>query len=193
MMTGLALLALSLSAAGAARPARAGSFYTLKDLGTLPGGTNSSGWVVNASGQVTGQSNSGGNIATHAFLSGPAVGRWKTSAPSAGPAAPAEPSTPPAKSSDLRTSRATWRRAFLYSGGRMLDLNSLIAPGSGFTLTSALGISDLGYIGSRPQKKTAIGPLLLPIDPGPPRTSHRPPRRPIPPEGRSFLQTLRAS
>jgi probable HAF family extracellular repeat protein len=36
--------------------------------------------------------------------------------------------------------------AFLYSGGQMLDLNSLIAPGSGFTLVQANGISDSGYI-----------------------------------------------
>jgi probable HAF family extracellular repeat protein len=28
----------------------------------------------------------------------------------------------------------------------MTDLNTLIAPGSGFTLTYALGISDNGYI-----------------------------------------------
>src|SRR5262249_23978280 len=31
--------------------------------------------------------------------------------------------------------------AFLYNGGRMLDLNDLIAPGSGFTLEIAHGIS----------------------------------------------------
>ena len=36
--------------------------------------------------------------------------------------------------------------AFLYSSGQMLDLNSLIAPGSGLTLTKAYGISDNGYI-----------------------------------------------
>jgi probable HAF family extracellular repeat protein len=36
--------------------------------------------------------------------------------------------------------------AFLYSGGQMLDLNSLIATGSGFTLIQATGISDTGYI-----------------------------------------------
>jgi probable HAF family extracellular repeat protein len=36
--------------------------------------------------------------------------------------------------------------AFLDSGGQMLDLNSLIAPGSGFTLQYATGISDTGYI-----------------------------------------------
>jgi probable HAF family extracellular repeat protein len=36
--------------------------------------------------------------------------------------------------------------AFLYSGGQMLDLSSLIAPGSGFTLQEAFGISDTGYI-----------------------------------------------
>jgi probable HAF family extracellular repeat protein len=36
--------------------------------------------------------------------------------------------------------------AFLYSSGQMLDLNSLIAPGPGFTLLVANGISDTGYI-----------------------------------------------
>lgn len=36
--------------------------------------------------------------------------------------------------------------AFLYSGGSKFDLNSLIAPGTGFTLTRASGISDTGFI-----------------------------------------------
>ena len=36
--------------------------------------------------------------------------------------------------------------AFLYSGGQMLDLNSLIAPSSGFALQWATGISDTGSI-----------------------------------------------
>jgi probable HAF family extracellular repeat protein len=41
---------------------------------------------------------------------------------------------------------ATAVHAFLYSGGQMLDLNNLIAPGSGFTLTEANGISNNRYI-----------------------------------------------
>jgi probable HAF family extracellular repeat protein len=36
--------------------------------------------------------------------------------------------------------------AFLYSGGQMLDLNNLIAPGSGLGLEVAYGISNTGYI-----------------------------------------------
>ena len=36
--------------------------------------------------------------------------------------------------------------AFLFSNGVLTDLNTLIAPGSGFTLTGAEGISDTGFI-----------------------------------------------
>jgi probable HAF family extracellular repeat protein len=75
MMTGLALLALAVSAAGMARPARAEILYTLKDLGTLPGFDSLSiGQAVNDSGQVAGYSSNAGPTATHAFLSGPGGG-----------------------------------------------------------------------------------------------------------------------
>lgn len=36
--------------------------------------------------------------------------------------------------------------AFLYSGGAMVDLNSLIDPNSGWTLFDATGINDRGQI-----------------------------------------------
>ena len=36
--------------------------------------------------------------------------------------------------------------AFVYTNGQLLDLNSLIAPSQGITLTSASGINDLGQI-----------------------------------------------
>jgi probable HAF family extracellular repeat protein len=133
-----------LSAAGVARPARAGISYTLKDLGTL-GGTYSIAYAVNASGQVAGGAQGGPNGG--GFLTGPDGG-------------------PPLK--DLGTlggdfsqglavnasgqvvgasSTADFQiHAFLYSGGRMLDLNGLVAPGSGLTLIDARGISDNGYI-----------------------------------------------
>jgi probable HAF family extracellular repeat protein len=72
----------------------------LTDLGILPGGDCSFGFVVNASGQVVGDATIAGG-AGHAFLD---------------------------------------------SGGQMVDLNDLIAPGSGWTLTDAFSISDTGYI-----------------------------------------------
>jgi probable HAF family extracellular repeat protein len=72
-MTGLALMALALSAVGVARQVRAEVLYTLKDLGTL-GGTSTFGYGVNASGQVAGNSYIAGDGAHHAFLSGPGGG-----------------------------------------------------------------------------------------------------------------------
>ena len=50
------------------RSSRAPTGGALKDLGTLLGGLNSSGYGVNASGQVAGVSDT--NFASHAFLSG---------------------------------------------------------------------------------------------------------------------------
>src|SRR5262245_11182933 len=44
--------------------------YIVTDLGTL-GGTSSSAFGVNASGQVTGSSTTSGNSATHAFVWSP--------------------------------------------------------------------------------------------------------------------------
>jgi probable HAF family extracellular repeat protein len=76
MRTGLALMALAMSAGGVARPARADTVYILKDLGTLPGGTNSQGRGVNDFGQVTGIADLAGG-APHAFLSGPGGGALK--------------------------------------------------------------------------------------------------------------------
>jgi choice-of-anchor C domain-containing protein len=122
----------------------------LKDLGTLSG-DGSGGYAVNASGQVAGWSFIAGG-AQHAFLSGPGGGPLK------------DLGTLPGFNSSYSYSEGLGVNdygqvvgdsgnltsgpfiAFLYSGGQMLDLNSLIAPGSGFTLMSASGISDTGYI-----------------------------------------------
>ena len=73
----------------------------MTDLGTL-GGTSSFGEGINASGQVTGDSNTTGNAALHAFLYTPANG--------------------------------------------MVDLNTLLPSGSGWTLISAFAINDAGQI-----------------------------------------------
>jgi probable HAF family extracellular repeat protein len=57
------------------------------------------------------------------------------------------------------------QHAFLYSGGQMFDLNSLIAPGSGFTLTGAGSISDTGYItaGGTAPDGSVHAFLLIPV------------------------------
>ena len=170
-ITRLALMALAVSTAGAARPARAETLYTLTILGNLPGGTSSGGSAVNNSGQVAGAADTAGGV-SHAFLSGPGGGPLQDLGTLPG--------------GDFSLGRAIndsgqvvgtagiaggAGHAFLYSGGQMLDLNSLIAPGSGFTLTGVSGISDTGYItgsGTAPDGHThafLLTPLALVPEP----------------------------
>jgi choice-of-anchor C domain-containing protein len=110
----------------------------LKDLGVLPGASESEGFGVNASGQVAGES--GG----HAFLSGSDGGPLQDLGPGSGLAVNESGQVVGYATVAGSSSGAT--HAFLYSDGLMVDLNSLIAPGSGFTLVQANGISDNGYI-----------------------------------------------
>jgi probable HAF family extracellular repeat protein len=141
----------------------------LKDLGVLPGGTYTQGLAVNASGQVTGAAGTAGG-AQHAFLSGPGGGPLQ------------DLGTLPGLTSSLGFAvndsgqvvgnssgpLLPVGHAFLYSGGQMLDLNSLIAPGSGFTLVQAYGISDTGYItgyGTAPNGQTHAFLLTLVPEP----------------------------
>ena len=55
--------------------------------------------------------------------------------------------------------------AFLYSGGTMVDLNSLLVPGSGWTLKRAYAINNAGQIagwGADPFGGTQVAFLLTP-------------------------------
>jgi probable HAF family extracellular repeat protein len=118
------------------------------DLGTL-GGTRSQENAINSSGQVTGMSFTAFDLAQHAFRS--------------------SPNGQPVSITDLGTLGGTNSygyaintfgvvvgysdmpggggniHAFIYDA-QMRDLNSLIAPGSGWLLGTALGINDLGQI-----------------------------------------------
>jgi probable HAF family extracellular repeat protein len=109
----------------------------MQDLGTLPGAINSVAYAINNLGQVVGYAGHaflyvngvlhdlgtlGGNASTALALndSGAVVG-WANNAAGA-------------------------QRAFLYSGGALVDLNSLLPPGSGWELLEATGINDSGQI-----------------------------------------------
>ena len=118
----------------------------LADLGTL-GGLNSFGYGVNASGRVVGISDITGNAASHAFLSGAnggALADLGTLGGSTSYGYGVNASGQVVGYSDTTGNAAG--HAFLYSGGVMIDLNDLIAPGSGLVLTTAQAISDTGLI-----------------------------------------------
>ena len=131
---------------------------SLKDLGTLEtadGKSTGTSYAmgINSSGQVTGSSST--YSGEHAFLTGPngaglqdlgtLSGSLHTT--SVGEAVndagqvvgystfPFDPNNP-----------FDTQHAFLFSDGSMKDLNSLIAPGLGFTLTNAISISNTGFI-----------------------------------------------
>jgi probable HAF family extracellular repeat protein len=99
------------------------------DLGILPRGTNSEGFAVNDSGQVAGYFFTTGGV-LHAFLSGPGGGPLQDLGTLGGTNSFGEAvndSGQVVRESDTAGGAID---AFLYSGGQMLGLNNLIAPGS---------------------------------------------------------------
>jgi len=131
----------------------------MEDLGTL-GGTISYGVSINDSGQVAGFSSLAGAQAIHAFL-------WSQGG------AMQDLGTLPAGASNYATGInktgqvvgfTSDQRAFLYDGGSMVDLQDLIDPASGWVLTAAQDINDLGQIvgyGSHTVGGTVVGTAFL--------------------------------
>jgi probable HAF family extracellular repeat protein len=120
----------------------------LKDLGTL-GGTYSVGYAVNASGQVAGHSpTQPSNIPGHAFLSAPNGGTLKDLGTFGGSFSSGMGINDQGDVvGESYPSGDTIAHAFLYtSANGMRDLNSMIKPGTGFTLSYATSINNLGQI-----------------------------------------------
>ncbi len=137
------------------------------DLGTLGG--SSRPYDVNDADEVVGASEfNGGNGATHAFLwqSGPGMIDLGTLGGPSSTARAINNAGDVVGVSDIAGSGGY--HAFLYSSCQMLDLNDLIAPGSGWSLNSANAINDHGSIvgfGSYDGNNAAF--LLTPIQPAP--------------------------
>jgi len=121
----------------------------LSDLGILPGGRNSAGYGVNASGQVAGWADiaEGSNTYHHAFLSGPNGGTLQDLGTLNGVTSEAHAVNDRGQVVGFFSTNDGSSHAFVYSGGVMTDLDSLLTPLSSFKLLyAAYSISNDGYI-----------------------------------------------
>ena len=121
----------------------------LSDLGILPGGRNSAGYGVNASGQVAGWADiaEGSNTYHHAFLSGSNGGTLQDLGTLNGVTSEAHAVNDRGQVVGFFSTNDGSSYAFIYSGGVMTDLNSLLTPLSSFKLLyAAYSISNDGYI-----------------------------------------------
>lgn len=128
---------------------------TMDDLGTIGGSTGSSvAYDINASGEVVGNSYVNNTSIYHAFLyngttmidltPGAAYANYNSLAYGINTAGQAVGSL----STDAFTlgGNSFSSHGFLYSGGVLTDLNTLVNPTQGWTILSAYGINDAGQI-----------------------------------------------
>ena len=115
-----------------------------QDLGTL-GGSASQPNAINNSGQVAGMSYTGGGSTWHAFLYCPG-GTMQDLGSLGGTGGVAWDINDAGRVVGYSYTADGALHAFLYTGGAMLDLNSLVAPASGWELQSATGINDSDQI-----------------------------------------------
>jgi len=152
----------------------------LKDLGLL-GATgsitdstlNSQSRGVNQRGQVTGSSQIVASFGIHAFLSGPNGGTpLQDLGTLSGDYSGGEDVNASGQVVGLSTYPGSTGQydthAFLYSGGVMTDLNSLIPQDSGIILTEGLAISNSGYILATGIVGGATHTILLTLGAAPP-------------------------
>jgi probable HAF family extracellular repeat protein len=110
----------------------------MQDLGTLLGTTNSIAYAINNLDQLVGYSEHG------AFLYSGGV-RYDLGT-LGGTASQALALNDLGEVVGFADTAAGARHAFLYSNGVLVDLNSLLPPGSGWVLGQATGINDSGQI-----------------------------------------------
>jgi len=132
---------------GAALPSEAqtaSTTYTVKDLGTLPGGFESFALGINDSGQVVGWATTSSGE-DHAFLYSNGQMQDLGTLPG-GPHSTARGINDSGQVVGEATTSSGEDHAFLYSNAQMQDLNSLIPAGSGWILQEAYGINTSGQI-----------------------------------------------
>ena len=138
----------------------------MQDLGT-PAEIFMSAAGINASGQVVGRMDRSG-VATHAFRHTDGVGLQDLHTIGTGSSLAADINDAGAVVGYLFPSGATKPRAFLYTDdGGMVDLNTLIEPGSGWVLNVAWGINNAGEIVGQGTYGTEVSPRGFKLTPRP--------------------------
>ena len=134
---------------------------TAQDLGTL-GGAESTGFGINAGGQVAGYANLAGDTAFHAALwTGTTAADLGTLGGTNSRGFGINTIGEVVGSSDTAGGDTA---AFLYTSGRLIDLNTLLPAESGWQLAAARGINDSGWIiGSGTLNGQAHAYLLKPV------------------------------
>jgi probable HAF family extracellular repeat protein len=121
----------------------------MTDLQTLPGGSYSRANAVNDSGVIVGEADTlaGAGTSIHAFVCSNGPGTMQDLGTLGGSQSSANAINSAGRIVGYAVDSNNVSRAFLYDGAKMVDLNNLIPPGSGFTnLESAVGINDAGQI-----------------------------------------------
>ena len=142
----------------------------IQNLGSLGGGL-SQAFAINDLGQITGQAYITGGIGADAFLydNGVMQDLGTITSPTGGNGQYAYGFG--INNSGVVVGESTYQKhplgivyhAFVYSGGKMQDLNALIPKGTGWTLSTAYGINDAGQIvGYGTLNKQERGFLLTP-------------------------------
>jgi probable HAF family extracellular repeat protein len=143
------LMAFVWGLVGASTASAVTTTYTVKDLGTLSGGSFTFPNGINDSGQVVGEADgSAGN--TRAFLYSESTGMKDLGTLPNGAISEAYAINDSGQVVGYSYTTSTGsQHAFLYSGGQMYDLNSLIPTDSGWELISAYEINNSGQIVGR--------------------------------------------
>ncbi len=118
----------------------------MTDLGTL-GGPQSFGYAINASGQVTGYSYTASGPA-HAFVADATTGEMIDLGTLGGTSSEGLAINASGQIVGWADTASNIQDGFLYTGGQMLDLNSLLdaSDAAAYTISSATAINDNGQI-----------------------------------------------